>query len=94
VPALRREKSTEYDLRGCVVRLLHRLYYAFNRWRYGDSYGCGRCHHAVCFHYERSERCHVKGCPCPGYSIERTTSTSDARTARQDGGADEATGAT
>jgi hypothetical protein len=57
------------------MRLIFRLYYAFNRWRYGVSYGCGRCHHGHTYHLTGREgvcrHCTVVGCPCQEYSIER-----------------------
>lgn len=57
------------------MKLLHRLYYAINRWRYGESYGCGRCHHAYIRHYcgVPNSACIVHGCPCREYSIQRVS---------------------
>lgn len=52
------------------MKLTHWLYYAFNRWRYGESYGCGRCHHSVELHFKFAG-CESKGCPCREYSTER-----------------------
>ena len=42
------------------------IYYRFNAWRYGMSYGCGRCHHAQWLHGNRCIKCF---CTC--YVIER-----------------------
>lgn len=54
------------------MNLIYRLYYAFNRWRYGKGYGCGRCHHGYHFHQPPGQLvCTVSGCPCKGYNIER-----------------------
>jgi hypothetical protein len=57
------------------MKAFHWLYYAFNRWRFGVSYGCGRCHHAHVRHYDNPQGtgCVVHGCPCSAYSIERVT---------------------
>jgi hypothetical protein len=52
------------------MRILHRIYYAFNRWRYGVNYGCGRCHHAVWFHIGHGQ-CNHGNCPCREYHIGR-----------------------
>jgi hypothetical protein len=56
------------------MNLIYRIYYAFMRWQYGVSYGCGRCHHAVLFHQKPEggyQPCTVPGCPCKTYSCDR-----------------------
>ena len=50
------------------MRILKRLYYRFNAWRFGRLYGCGRCHHAFGLHLKRGA---CSKCCCPEYSIER-----------------------
>lgn len=42
------------------------MYFKFNEWRYGKSYGCGRCHHPAWDHLTSCSRC-----SCHAYSIER-----------------------
>jgi hypothetical protein len=57
--------------------MFNRLYYAIQRWKFGEQYGCGRCHHGVVFHQSVPHTyvpCTVKGCPCKQYSIQRVTS--------------------
>lgn len=58
-----------------IAPIVVRLYYAFNRWRYGASYGCGRCHHAVGLHHKYAPYgpCEVRWCPCHEYSIGRVS---------------------
>lgn len=51
-----------------MTGLLKKLYYRFNAWRFGESYGCGRCHHSVLYHHKHG-KCSM--CFCPEYRIER-----------------------
>ena len=56
------------------MKWLHRIYYAIQRRKFGESYGCGRCHHAVLFHTGPQRQvgpCTVYGCPCAEYRTTR-----------------------
>lgn len=52
-----------------MFKWLHRMYFAIERWRFGENFGCGRCHHAHVFHDKGA--CAVKSCPCHEYRISR-----------------------
>lgn len=59
------------------MNLLYRSYYRLMAWKYGKTYGCGRCHHGYLFHRDHQNKdtpCSAPGCPCKAYHIGLTDS--------------------